>query len=226
MSITARTLVEDALQDCGVLDPIETMSAEQADHGLRSLNRIIDGWRARRLYVYTITDVAASFSGASATVGSGLTVNTDAPVRFEPGCYYVKDGATYPLSLLDAQGYASIQGKADQGDPVAIYYDRAIPGNVYVWPVPTTSRTYHFLVMRKLSAFADLDTTYSLPDGYQDALHWTLCERIPRAYNMPVSAADVAEAAKARAAIMRANTTVPILSATPDSGARINIING
>ena len=222
---TARTLIGDALQDIGVVDPNETMSAEQADHGLRTLNRIVDAWRAARLYVYTITDVSASFSGASATVGSGLTVNTAAPVRFEPGCYYVKSGDSYPLPEMTYAQYAAVQNKSESGDyPQGYYYDKAIPGRVYVWPVPAVSTEYHFQVRAKISAFANLDTDYSLPDGYQDALHYSLCERLPGAYNLPISQADAVNAVRARSAIRKNNVFIPVLSV--GDGQRTNIISG
>jgi hypothetical protein len=225
MTITARVLVEDALQDCGVLDPVETMTAEQADHGLRTLNRIIDSWRANRLFVFAVTDVSATFSGATATVGASLTVNTDAPIRFLPGCYYVRDGESFPLVEWTAEQYSAVLTKAASGDPEAFYFDRKIPGTVTVWPVPATAPTYHFMVMSKLSAFADLDTAYSLPDGYQEALHYSLCERLPTAYSMQVDPANAAHARRAVAVIRRNNVRVPILDAV-DKSSHPNIING
>lgn len=226
MTITARTLLQDALQDCGVLDPIETIGAEQADHGLRALNRIIDQWKADSLFVHASTDVSATFSGATAAVGASLTVNTDAPIRFLPGCYYVKGTESYPLTELTQQQYSDIGNKSSAGDPYAFYFDRKIPGTVTVYPVPSSAITYHFQVLSKLSAFADLDTAYSLPDGYQAALHYTLCERLPTAYNLPIDPANAAAARNARALIRRNNIRVPILGAMDNGGPVFNIING
>lgn len=227
MTITAREIIGDALNDTGVLDVQETMKAEQAEQGLKTLNRIIDRWRGQRLYVYAIKDVQASFSGASATVGDGLTVNTEHPVRFEPGCYYVVNGIAFQLPSWELTQYNSIILKATPGDyPQGFYYDRQIPGHVYVWPVPAVAVEYHFQVMQKLDAFADLDTAYTLPDGYKDALHYTMCERLPKAYNLPVDPTDVAEASKARAVIRRANTQVPILQVWPYQNTRLNILTG
>lgn len=224
---TARVLVQDALADVGAIDATETMSADQAAHGLRTLNRIIDGWRSQRLYVYALTNVQASFSGATATVGTSLTINTEAPVRFESGCYYVVDDESYPLEQWTAEQYNAIGSKSDGSThPQGFYYDRKIPGTVTVWPVPSSAVEYHFMVMQKLSAFADLTTDYTLPDGYVDALHYTLCERLPTAYQLAVDPVNVAEARRARNRIRKNNVRVPVLSTGLQESPYTNIISG
>ncbi len=222
---TARELIDDALGDIGVLDPMETMTAEQAQHGMRTLNRIIDRWNAQRLHVYSVRDVVATFSGASASVGPGLTVDTSHPLRFEPGSYYVKSGMSFPLPIWSREDHAAVVLKAQAGEfPQGAYYDRQIPGTVLVWPVPSAPLEYHFQALVKLSEFADLDTDYSLPDGYKDALFYALCERLPRAYNLPVDPGAAAEAAKARAVIRKNNTIVPVLDAGPRGNGRLNVL--
>lgn len=227
MTITAQTLIQDALLDVGAIGDGEAMSAAQAAHGLRSLNRIIDGWRARRLYVYALTNVQASFSGATATVGASLTVNTEAPLRFEPGCYFVIDGESYPLPEWTIEQYNSIGSKTDGSThPQGFYFDRKVPGTVTVWPVPASTVEYHFMVMQKISKFADLSTEYALPDGYEDALHYTLCERLPTAYQLPVDPMNAAAARAARDRIRRNNVRVPVLSVGLEESPYHNILNG
>lgn len=212
---TARDLIADALGDIGVLDPNETMTAEQAQHGLRTLNRVIDSWNARRLHVYAVRDVVATFAGGSATIGPGGTIDTPHPLRLEPGCYYVKSGISYPLPLWSREDYNARVLKAQAGEyPQGIYYDRAIPGMVYVWPVPSAPIEYHLQVLLPLADFADLDTDYALPAGYQDALFWSLCERLPAGYNLPVNPESNTNAAAARAVIAKNNAVVPVLDAS------------
>lgn len=222
---TARELIEDALGDIGVLDPVETMTAEQAQHGIRTLNRIVDRMNAQRLHVYAVRDVSATFSGATATVGPGLTVDTSHPLRFETGNYYVRSGMSFPLPLWSREDYNAVVLKTQAGEyPHGVYYDRQIPGNVFLWPVPSAPLEYHFQVVAKLSEFADLDTDYSFPDGYRDLFFYSLCERLPRAYNLPVDPGAAAEAAKARAAVRKNNTNVPVLDAAKLGPARLNIL--
>lgn len=222
---TARELISDALGDVGVLDATETMTAEQAQHGLRTLNRIIDSWNARRLQVYAVKEVITSFSGPSAQVGAGLTVDTPTPLRLLPGCYFVRSGLSYPLPLWDREEYNRIILKSTSGEyPAGVYFDRQIPGTLYVWPVPSSPPEYHFQVLVKLGEFADLDTDYTFPDGYKDALFYTLQERLPAAYNLPVNPAARAQAVASRDIIARNNTQVPGLIAQ-ETGYRWNIFS-
>ena len=222
---TARELISDALGDIGVLDPVETMTAESAQHGLRTLNRILDRWRAQRLHVHTVSDVVATFAGASAAVGPGLTINTPHPLRLEPGCYYVRGGLSFRLPVWSREDYNAVILKGMAGEyPQGVYYDRQTAGTVRVWPVPSSPVEYHLQVMAQLPDFADLDTDYQLPPGYRDALFYSLCERLPRAYNLPVDPGAAAEAAKARATLRKNNTEAPVLS-TAESDARFNILS-
>lgn len=223
---TARELVGDALQEIGVLEMGGTMSGDQAAHGIRVLNRIIDAWRAKSLYVHALTNVTANFAGTGATVGAGLTVNTAAPLRFVDTCYYVKSGTSYPLRQWTSEQYFGISSKTEAGEyPQGFYFDGNVPGAVHVWPVPDASVEYHFVVMKKLSEFAGLDTDYSLPDGYETALHDELCVRLPLSYEMQTKPAHVQASIASRMAIKHNNTKPIILDAT-DNGARPNIISG
>lgn len=222
---TARELITDALGDIGVLDPNETLSGEQANHGLRTLNRIIDRWNAQSLHVWTVVDVVGNFAGASATIGPGLTFNTPHPLRLEPGCYYVKSGMSYPLPIWSREDYNAVILKSTAGDyPQGVYYDKQIPGHVYVWPVPSVSTEYHLQATVQMAEFADLDTDYTFPAGYKDALFYTLVERLPQAYNLTPDPDQKAEAAKARAVIRKNNARVPVLSATNGRSGRLNIL--
>lgn len=221
---TARTLIADALGDIGVLDPMETMTAESAQHGLRTLNRIIDRWQAQRLYVWATTDVVATVSGASATIGPGLQFNTPTPQSLQPGCYFVRSGMSYPLPIWKVEDYNAVILKAQAGEyPQGIYYN-AKDGVVRVWPVPSAPLEYHLQVFMRLPVFADLDTDYSFPDGYQDALFYTLCERLPAAYNLQPSPLAVSEAAKARRVIKAGNSEIPVLQIGSGQSGRLNIL--
>lgn len=209
---TARELITDALGDIGVLDPIETMTAEQAAHGLRTLNRVIDSWSAQRLMLHAVADVVAVFAGASSPIGPALAINTPHPMRLEPGCYYVYSGISYPLQVWDRETYNATTLKGMSGSyPQGIYYDRQIPGTVYVWPAPGSPVEYHLQVLQPLAEFAGLDVQYTLPAGARDALHWSLCERLPAGYNLPTNPEAKAQAVASRAILRKNNTVVPVL---------------
>jgi len=224
-SLTARTLIADALSDIGVLDPNETMTDEMAQNGLRTLNRLLDRWTAEKLFVWAVTEVTATTSGASMTIGPGLTFDCLHPQALQPGCYYVKSGMSYPLPIWSREDYNAVILKAQSGEyPQGVFYDRLIPGTVKVWPVPAAPVEYHLQIMVNLGNFADLDTVYSFPDGYYDALFYSLTVRLPAAYNLAVDPQQAKEAANAKRTIRRGNVQVPVLTAAPVAIGRLNIL--
>ncbi len=72
MSVTARATIEGTLKLINVLDPVETMQAEDAEDGLSILNDMVDQWALENLNLFSSTLVSASFSGASATIGPSV----------------------------------------------------------------------------------------------------------------------------------------------------------
>jgi hypothetical protein len=164
--------------------------------------------------LHAVSDVVATFAGASASIGPGLTIDTAHPLRLEPGCYYVRSTISYPLPVLDRETYNATTLKGLPGEfPQGVYYDRQIPGTVRVWPVPSAPVEYHLQIMQPLTKFSSLDAAYELASGVQDALHWALCERLPAGYNLPVNPDAKQQALNSRAAIRKNNTVVPILDA-------------
>lgn len=234
MAISARTIITDALQMLGILGATDPLSAEDASLGLRMLNYIVDAWNVEKLYIYATTTVNASFSGSTATIGPAMTFNTDRPVSLI-SCFYRIGTTDYPVEIIDVNQYNSIMQKSSTGSyPLVMYYDNGSPnGNVYVWPVPTSSTAYYITVNSQLDEFADLDTEYDLPQGYARALIPTLAEDIAPAFQTEARPSIINAGSKARRMIKRANVVVPILQVTiPGNTAngatygKINIITG
>lgn len=229
MAVTARSTIQGALKLAGILSPFETMSSTSADDGLVILNNLVDGWNLERLYIYTISDVVATFAGASATIGPAMTINTVRPIRIESG-FYRRSGIDYPLRIIDVDAYNAIGLKTVSGDyPEVLYYTGDSPtGMVYVWPVPSANE-YHLQVMSQLTEFADLDTSYSLPQGYRKALMYSLAEELAGMYDMELSPIQAKIAVGARRSLKRANVVVPGLTYTgpqnSNENGRINILS-
>lgn len=231
MSVTARSTIQGALKLLTVLDPTETMSPDDANDGLVMLNNMVDSWNLERLSIFTTGEVVASFNGASATIGPSMTFDTARPIRIE-SAFYRKSGIDYPLEVIEIAAYNAIVLKTTAGDyPEVLFYDGGAPtGSVTVWPVPT-SNSYHLIVMQQLTAFADLDTTYDLPQGYARALMFKLCEEMATTYGKDIKPSITKIATSAYRALKRANIDAPRMdldlpgNSNDDSG-RINILSG
>lgn len=218
----ARQLIQDVLIEIGALDATETMKAPAAQLALRTLNRIMDRWQASRLYVYCVSEVVATVGGQSATIGPGLQFNCATPQALHAGCYMVRSGMSYPLDVWTREAYNAITLKSQANDyPFGVFYDRM--GTVFFTGVPSPAE-FHLQVLARLPKFASLDIDYALPDGYEDALYWTLCERLPGQFNLPVPAIAAVEARNAQRTIRRANAMVPTLDVGSDPRSRFNIL--
>lgn len=217
----ARDLLQDVLIDTGAIGARETMSAAQAQVGLRSLNRMMDGWQAKRLMVYAVTEVVATISTASATIGPGMQFNCPTPSAIERGSYFLQGSLTTPLDVWTLEAYNNLTLKGMSGLTDGVYLDRAA-GVVRFWPVPSAAE-FHLQVLARLPKFADLDTVYTLPDGYEEALFQSLRERLPSTFNLPMPADAPRQAAAARRALKTRNADVPTLQIDV-SGGRFNIL--
>lgn len=229
MGVTARATIQGALKLIGVLDPAETMSPEDADDGLIMLNNIVDAWNLDRLFIYTVTEVVATFAGASATIGPGMQINTARPIRIE-SAFYRRSGIDYDLDVIEKPAYDQITMKGISGDyPEVLYYTGDSPtGAVYVWPVPA-SNEYHLSVMQQLTAFTDLDDLHTLPQGYAKALMYTLAPEMALLHQRQASPLILAIGTNTRRSLKRANVSIPQLdTVTPQNSAsdgRINILS-
>jgi hypothetical protein len=220
----ARQLIQDVMVKIGAVGALETMGAPQAQIGLRDLNRVMDRWQASRLYVFCVGEVVATVGGQSATLGPGLQFDCPAPQALHAGCYYVRSGMSYPLDVWDREGYNAITLKSQANDyPDGVFFDRI--GKVFFTGVPSPCE-FHLQVLQRLPKFANLDTDYAMADGYEDALYWTLCERLPGSFNLPVDPQAAVEGRNARRVIRKANIQVPTLQiAGSESLQRYNILS-
>lgn len=227
MSITARTIITDALKLAGILASGETLNANDASDGLRMLNNLIDGWNSEGLYTFAVSDVSATFSGASATIGTSMVVNTSRPTKIK-SAFYRSGGIDYQLRVIDADEYYSIIDKTTSGNPEVIYYESTAPtGTVRVYPVPGSTE-YHLQVEAQLTEFANLDTAYDLPQGYKRALTYTMAEEEAPIFGQVIAPSISLAARNMRRVIKRSNSKVPVMTVlVPGNSAespRINIL--
>lgn len=228
---TARQLLTGALKSIGVLDPVEAISPEDAVDGLEVLNDFVDACNNDRLYIFTTSEVVSSFAGMTATIGPGMVIDTPRPIGIESAFYRI-GGIDYPLSIVEKPRYDAIPLKTTPtGFPDLLYYDGGMPtGTVFLYPVAQGLTEYHITVLQQLTAFADLDTDYALPQGYRRMLRYSIAEEMASMHGREPSATVLRIAQNSRRAIRRAQDSAPLMfldSAIEGSGSgRFNILSG
>lgn len=180
---TAADQINRALRLLGVLAEGETPSASESADALMALNQMIDSWNTERLSVFATTDQTFTWpsSQVSRTLGpSGNLVGTR-PVRLDDSTYFVdSSGVSYPIQIINREQYNDIPVKTVTSNiPQVLFVNMAYPDiEMYLYPVPNTDLTFHFVSVTPLSEPALLTTTLAFPPGYMRAFAYNLAMEI------------------------------------------------
>lgn len=102
--------------------------------------------------------------------------------------------------------------------PTDLYYSAQWPnGQLYLWPEPTTTYGLELEVWVNLADIASLTYSFYLPQGYRDAVTYSLAETLCPSYGRPLDATLAAVARKARSVIKALNSVSPTI-VTRDPG--------
>jgi hypothetical protein len=214
---TAKDIFKRSLRLLQVLDAGEEPTAQEAEDCLTALNAMLDIWSVQRLYVYSINEETLSWAGSaqSRTIGSGGNFSTTRPTKIEPSTFFTTGGNDYSIMLLDTfESYTAISDKSTESTiPEYLYYNAAHPlGVLYIWPVPPATLSLKLHSTSQLSSLAATTTTFSMPPGYEDAVSFSLAERLAPEFGVAVPPEVVKTGAANRRAIKRLNTPTPVSS--------------
>ena len=185
-------IINPAFRALGVLAAGEVPTYDESNDALRTLNQLLDQWKAERLQIFTVTRSTWAITANIATysVGTGSTVNTERPVNADNmTVQYIDTSVTpsseLPLTKLSEDARAAISIKTLTSNlPTTWYYNPTYPvGVITFWPVPTSSTLVGVLYApTPVSTFAALTTTVSLPPGYASMLMSNLALRLSSEY--------------------------------------------
>lgn len=177
---TALQLVNRAAEIIGYKDPDENLTTTEQTNFLGVLNSMVDSWATQPLYVYAVTEIVQSVSGNPIAIGAGATLNTPRPIRVPPGGFFRVGALDYMFEPITREQYEDFKLKSNaQPFPRYCYYEATIPtGNLYFYPALSGTAELHLPIEQRLTAFADLNTDYTLAPGYRGALEFSLAEEI------------------------------------------------
>lgn len=222
-------LIEFSMQDCGYLDPGETLSAEDSSLGLATLNQMLALWQTENVNVYAQQVISFSPTGAvSYSVGTGADISTTRPTKID-AAYWRSNNVDYPITLVDTyQQYESIAEKTQTGEPLyAFYLPSYTNGTLYLFP-QVSSGTVRLVTQVVLPTENTLAADLSLPPEYVLPIRLNLSLLLAGTYGAPVRPTVAAMAANTLRALKRNNLRIQPL--TMPSGIpthiRSNIITG
>lgn len=224
MSLTWRAICTDVMAECGAIASGETPDAADIIAVRDKLRRLLNNWNADRRAVYASAFLTYTLTPnlQPHTIGpTGTWSSAQRPVSLD-GANLILTNVNLAIAVVDAQWW---QAQADptitSTIPTNVYYQPDWPnGKLFFWPVPTAAYQVQLLVRVLLDDLIDLDTVFSLPPGYQDAITLTGaedCLTLFPASSPGVTGMLATKSATARARIFANNDPTPRLQ-TADSG--------
>lgn len=225
---TARDIIQKALQKAGILTKNDDMSGDEASDGLFSLNALLSSWSNDDLIIYTrpLENFPLSGGVAEYTMGSGGDFDTTRPIRVVSA--FVRQGSTdYPLSIITPEDYDKIVSKDTGSIPDRISTNNNFPlTTLTLYPVPTGGLSLYIRSEKALTSIATLDTTISLPDGWERALIYNLAIEISGEYGAQPDQITYQIAGDSKAAIKTAVARNRPMDSYPMVNPTYNIYTG
>ena len=179
---TVQQVINRSLRLIGVLATGQTPEADETADALTALNAMLDGWMNDKLMTYSLQNITVPLVAgtASYTIGtSGATVTATSPVRIE-SAYTRKSNIDYLIELIDSNQYNGIGSKTSASDiPEYLYFNGTNPNStITLYPVPNEVNNLYLTVWTPYAAFAAATDTFTMPNGYEDAVAYNLAIRL------------------------------------------------
>ena len=212
---TVRDLINDALEDIGVIAGGSALNPEDAFSCLRVLNRMISSWANESALIFTVDRRTFSLNGMQQdyTIGVGGTFNTPYPVR--PGqielVSVVLNNVEIPVNILNDEQWRNIALKqpyytVTSTIPTEMWADGNYPLNgLHFFPVPSAPIPLIMSVWGQILAFTDINDVVTLPQGYEEAIVANLAVRCAPKFAREASPTTMAIASRSLAQIKRMN---------------------
>lgn len=212
---TVRDLIQDALEDIGVIAGGSALQPEDAASCLRVFNRMVSSWANESALIYTVDRRTFSLAANTQdyTIGVNGTFNTPYPVR--PGqielASCILNGVELPIEQLNDEQWRNIALKAPYQTvpstiPSYMWADGNYPLNgLHFFPVPTAPIPLILSVWGQISAAVDINAVIALPQGYEEAIVSNLAVRCAPKFSREATPTTILLASRSLAHIKAMN---------------------
>lgn len=206
---TVSELLHSASRLATILATGETLSADEANDGLKVFNDLLENWSTENLNVWQQATIplAATAGVSTYAIGPAATWNTTRPIRVHPSTVTLS-GVDFPVNVWGYDQYLRLNDKDSGGIPEWLVYINDHPtGSVILYPVPAQAMTVNLKADRLLTFPATLATVLSYPPGYERALRYALAVNLAPEYGVQIAPDVTAIAKDSKGDIKRANRT-------------------
>lgn len=205
---TVRTIIEDALLEIGAKSHADALLAEEAQAGLRVLNRMMGVWNQDGINVYTVDRQTFTFTPnkQNYTIGTSGDFNVARPNVISMVSALV-NGVEIPIEIFNDEQWRDTSVKSVTSTfPLAMWPTGNYPLNeLWFWPIPTVANSLILYTWGQTLEFTNLSDVVSFPPGYEEALVNNLAMRLAPQYGIQPSTVTATIAGQALSKIKRAN---------------------
>jgi len=220
--MTARTMIEYALQEIGAIAAGESVPNADAQAGLVRLNSLLDTWQTERLTIYNLARQAYALVANQASYTIGATganwTCTVRPTWIQRAGMLDTENIESPVEILTQDQWANLTDKTlTSTDATALYYNPTFPlGTVYLYPVPTDATVQAILYLpTPLVAGLTLDSALVLAPAYEEAIRYNLAIRLCPIMGKQVDPTVATLAVESKATVKRANGRIQEMQVDP-----------
>jgi hypothetical protein len=187
---TGKTLLLGALRLLNVKQSNEALEDEELTDGQETLNEMLDAWSNEKTLQPALVEVTHTLTANDQqyTIGSGGDIDVTRPLQIESALIR-KGNLDYVMSVVENQEWNSLFRKTTTTPiPRKLFYRKSYPlGEINIYPMPTEANTLVMQVWAQISQITNMDTTLTLPPGYNRAIRYNLARELAPEYGKTAS---------------------------------------
>lgn len=195
MYLTAQDYIKMSLRTLGLYASGESISDDEMQDNLQSLNIMLNSWAADKLIHQAHIKESFTLSAASGvyTIGQDQTFNTVKPMTIELA-KITDNNSDYPVYIKSLEYFESIANKSLTGRPYILYYDPGISqpygeiGKIYLYPKRDKEYSLTIYSVKPFREFTSLTHQIDIPQYFVKAIKYNLCIEIAPEYGKKVPA--------------------------------------
>lgn len=238
--VTAQQHIVQALRKCGQIRPGYLSQPELLADGLNEWGTLFDEWAAERSMGFSIPSAVYAVTGPGhKSDGNGYEIGPTAadwvgarPDSIVRANLKFTNAGPQPVYIhllpISVEEWAALSIRQIPAIDVTnvFYYDPQFPNGIFnVFP-PLSGNSIELFYWQALAVPGSLGASYTAPPGYQNAVIWSLAERLWPMCTHQIAINKVSlmwiagQAHHAREKVRRVNRPIPRLASDMRSGAR------
>jgi hypothetical protein len=184
-------IINSALRKLSVLSGGSAAQTWEISNATEALNAMLKGFQVDGMPIWAMAEYTFNTATNTGTynIGTGLTLNTSAPLKVVQGYRVESTGASnIPLNVYNHYDYNLLPINATNGKPVNLFYQPfSTYGTIKLWPTPMDATTTITIVYQRpfqdmISATDDID----FPSYWTEAVIYGLAWRLCGEYGVPI----------------------------------------